>query len=69
MYCFASPHIVSVAAYADTKELKSSILQSDYIRNETLNRLSSLPSYSLKSLKWKNRYYDHFKNQVIKELR
>ena len=61
-------NIVSVAYYADSEEVKKAVLQSDYIRNETLNRLTALPSYSCKSLAWKNRYYDYFKKQVIKEL-
>ena len=60
--------IVSVAYYAENDAIKNAVLLSDQIRNEALNRLCALPSYSCKSLKWKNKYYDYFKKKVEKEL-
>ena len=68
MSCFASKNVLSVAHFVDDAELKNGVLLSDYIRNETLNRLRAMPSYDCKSLKWKNIYYDYFKRQVIKEI-
>ena len=63
-----SKSVVSIAAFVEDEEIKKAILQSDYIRNETLKRLCALPSYEYKSLKWKNTYYDYFKRKVIAEL-
>ena len=60
--------IVSVAYYAENEEIKKSVLLSDSIRHEALRRLCAIPSYDCKSLKWKNRYYDYFKQKVEKEL-
>ena len=60
--------VVSIAAVVEDEEIRNAIIQSDYIRNETLNRLTAMPGYRFKSLKWKNRYYDYFKGKVIKEL-
>ena len=64
----ASKNVLSIGHFLEDKNLASKIFKSDYIRNETLNRLTALPSYNCKSLKWKNRYYDYFKKQVEKEL-
>ena len=63
-----SKSVLSIGHFVEDKDLAQAISRSDYIRNETLNRLCALPSYSCKSLKWKNRYYDYFKRQVMKEL-
>ena len=60
--------IISVAYFAESDEIRDSVLRSDYVRDETLKRLCARPSYNCKSLKWKNRYYDYFKKQVLKEL-
>jgi hypothetical protein len=60
-------NVISISSVCNG-ELRQSIIQSDYIRNETLNRLCSMPGYKYKSLKWKNRYYDYFKKQVINEM-
>ena len=60
--------VISVAYFAESAEIRDSVLRSDYVRDETLKRLLALPSYDCKSLKWKNRYYDYFKKQVLKEL-
>lgn len=66
-YCFGSSNVVSVSSVCNEKIAKV-IRESDYIRNETLRRLTAMPSYSFKSLKWKNKYYDYFKRQVEDEL-
>lgn len=63
-----SPNVVSIAAAIEDDELRDGINQSDYIRNETLNRCLAIPSYRHKSLKWKNRYYDVIKRRVIAEM-
>ena len=68
MVYMGSKSVVSVAYFVEDEKLKDAILQSDYIRNETLNRLCAMPSYKYKSLKWKNIYYDYFKRQVMREL-
>ena len=60
--------VVSIAAVIEDMELRDSIFQSDYIRNETLNRCYAIPSYQYKSRLWKNRYYDLMKKKVIAEL-
>lgn len=59
--------VISISSVCNG-ELRQAIIHSDYIRNETLNRLCSMPGYKYKSLKWKNRYYDYFKKQVINEM-
>ena len=66
-YRMGSASVVSISSVCDG-ELAKAIRQSDYIRNETLNRTWAIPSMKYKSLKWKNRYYDHFRQQVIAEL-
>lgn len=63
----ASPNVVSIAAVCGG-ELRESILRYEDIRNETLRRCMAIPSYMSKPLKWKNRYYDHFKKIVEKEM-
>lgn len=65
--CFVTPNCVSISSVCNG-ELKQALIQSDYIRNETLKRLCSMAGYKYKSLAWKNRYYDYFKKQVMKEL-
>ena len=65
---FTNKNCVSVASFAENEEMKKAVLQSDYIRNETLNRLCAMPSYNCKSLKWKNIYYDYFKKKVMEEI-
>lgn len=63
-----SRNVVSIASVVEDRELRNVIMQSDYIRNETMRRLRKLPSYEYKSLKWKNTYYDYFKRKVIAEI-
>ena len=60
--------VVSIAAVVEDMELRDAIIQSDYIRNETLNRCYAIPSYQYKNRRWKNRYYDLMKKKVIAEL-
>ena len=60
--------VVSIAAVVEDEEIRNTIIQSDYIRNETLNRCYAIPSYRYKSLKWKNRYYDVIKRKVMAEM-
>ena len=67
MNYMGSPNVVSIAEVCEG-ELREVILQSDYIRNETLNRCYAIPSYKQKSLFWKNRYYDHMKKRVMEEI-
>ena len=64
---FVTPDCVSISSVCNG-ELKQSIIFSDYVRNETLNRLCAMPGYKFKSLAWKNKYYDYFRKQVIKEI-
>ena len=66
-YCFGSPNVVSISSVCN-EEIAKVIRQSDYIRYETFRRLKSIPSYPIKSLKWKNKYYDYFKKQIENEL-
>lgn len=68
MVCFATRNVVSVAEYCDDETLRKEIELSDKIRNETLNRCYAIPSYKYKSLKWKNKYYDHIREVVKAEL-
>ena len=63
----ASPNVVSIAAVCGG-ELRESILRYEDIRNETMRRCLAIPSYMGKSLKWKNRYYDHIRKIVEKEV-
>jgi len=67
-YRMGSTSVTSISSVCEDEELARAIRQSDYIRNETLNRTWAIPSMKYKSLKWKNRYYDHFRQQVIAEL-
>ena len=60
--------VVSIAAVVEDEEIRNAIIESDHIRNETLNRCLAIPSYRYKSLKWKNRYYDVIKSRVIAEM-
>ena len=64
-----SPSVVSIAAaLPEGSEIKKAILESDYIRNETLRRCCAIPSYRYKPLRWKNRYYDAIRKKVIAEV-
>lgn len=67
-YHFATKNVVSISAVCSDPELASTIVTSDYIRYETLRRLTSISSYKCKSLYWKNRYYDVIRAEVMKEL-
>lgn len=67
-FAFATPSVVSISAVCSDPAIRAAIIQSDYIRNETLRRLCALPSYNCKPLRWKNRYYEYFKRRVIDEI-
>lgn len=64
-FCGKSVH--SIADVCDG-ELREEIMLSDRIRDETLNRLTAMPGYEFKSLKWKNIYYEYHKRKVMKEM-
>jgi len=68
MTYFCTKNVVSIASCVEDEETRKAILLSDNVRSETLKRLCAMPSYSCKSLKWKNIYYDYFKKKVIAEL-
>lgn len=63
-----SPNVRSIAEFIDDEALAAGIRQSDYIRNETLRRLCAMPSYPIKTLRWKNIWYDYFRKQVEREI-
>lgn len=65
---FATKNVISISAVCSGPELANTIVTSDYIRYETLRRLTNIPSYKCKSLYWKNRYYDVIRARVMKEL-
>lgn len=66
---FNSPSVVSIAsACPDGSDLQKAILQSDYIRHETMRRCRAIASYDSKPTRWKNRYYDTIRKKVIAEL-
>lgn len=67
-FCFATKNVTSISAVCSDSSVADTVRSSDYIRNETLNRLLKIPSYSCKSLYWKNRYYDVIRNKVMKEM-
>ena len=64
---FAVQGVVSVSSVCDA-DLAKEIRMSDYVRNETLRRCMAIPSYPLKSLAWKNRYYELFNRRVKAEV-
>lgn len=68
-YCFASKNVVSVSTVCDDESLALFIRMSDYIRSEVFRRCFRIASYKYKPLRWKNKYYDHFHNQVVQELK
>lgn len=68
-FCFASKNVVSVSAVADDERIARVLRASDYMRAETFRRCFKIASYKYKSLIWKNRYYEHFLNQVKQELK
>ncbi|MBO5969194.1 MAG: hypothetical protein J6S14_11935 [Clostridia bacterium] len=68
-YCFSSKNVVSVSACCDDPEIALEIRKSDYIRAETFRRCFEIASYKYKPLRWKNKYYDHFHDQVMRELK
>ena len=65
---FCSGSVVSVSSVCDDPALRESIITSDMIRAETLRRCEKIPSYEHKSLEWKNRYYDLFRQRVRQEI-
>lgn len=67
MTYFCGKSVVSVSSVCDSP-MREELDFSSNVRNETLNRLTSLPSYPYKSLKWKNRYYEYFKKKVLEEM-
>jgi len=56
--------IISVAYFADNKEVQETILRSDYIRNETLKKCYEIKGYKDLSLDDKNKIYDKMKNNL-----
>lgn len=66
-YRFSTSNVTSISSVCD-EELARFIRESDYIRHETLRRTWAIPSMKYKSLKWANRYYNHFRAQVIAEI-
>lgn len=68
MTYFAGHSVHSISAVCDDKEMERMIDLGDRIRSETLDRCYSIRGYQYKSLKWKNRYYDHFRKIVEAEL-
>ena len=69
MISFMIPGCVSVAEASDDPEIRDAVLESDYIRTETLRRCLMIPSYRTKPIYWRNRYYDAIKAKVEAELR
>lgn len=66
-YRLGCKDVVSISSVCD-EEIAQTIRYSDYIRNESLKRTWSIPSMPYKNSKWKNKYYDHFRKQIISEL-
>lgn len=67
-YCFSTKNVSSISRICQDAELKQTIQQNDFIRNETLRILCSIPSYPYKTLEWKNRYYDVIRKHVAARL-
>lgn len=65
---FMTPACTSISSAVDDKALAEFIRQSDYIRAESLRRTWAIPSMPYKSTAWKNKYYDHFRAQILAEL-
>ena len=64
-----SPSVVSIAAVLpEGSEIRQAIIESDYIRNETLRRCYEIASYASKPLRWKNRYYEVIQKKVREEV-
>jgi hypothetical protein len=59
--------VLSVAYFAENEEVKNAIIQSDYIRRATLNRLWALPGVADMDRISRNKLYDKIKQDVIKE--
>jgi len=57
--------IISIAYFADKKEVQEIILRSDYIRNETLKKCYEIKGYKDLSLSDKNKIYDKIKNSIV----
>ena len=55
---FCGNSVVNVSAIVEDAEIAESLEFWAKVRNETMNRCLNIPSYSGKSLAWKNRYYD-----------
>ena len=60
--------VISIAEYAKTPEIKEYIKQSDYIRNETLNRCYEMDGYEKLSTAGKRKIYDTVRETVINEM-
>ena len=59
--------IISVAYFADNKEVQETILRSDYIRNETLKKCYEIKGYKDLSLSDKNKIYDKVRNSIVQK--
>ena len=59
--------VLSVAYFAENEEVKNAIIQSDYIRRTTLNRLWALPGVADMDRISRNKLYDKIKQDVISE--
>ena len=66
---FCGHSVVNVSACVDDAGIAESLEFWAAVRDETLTRCLRIPSYSGKSLAWKNRYYDVIRKRVIAELR
>ena len=58
--------VISVAEYAD-ESTRSGILQSDFVRRETLDRCYNMDGYKDLPTAEKNKVYDRIKAEVMKE--
>lgn len=67
MVYLATKSVASVACML-TGEERRVLELSDCIRAETLKRLTAMPGYPYKPLKWKNRYYEYWKKRVMAEM-
>ena len=61
-------NVVSVACMLPENECRELEFW-DCVRAETLKRLTAMPGYKYKTLKWKNIYYDYWKRKVVEEWR
>lgn len=62
-----SENVVSISAACD-EQLAREIRKNDYIRAEALRRTCAMPGYTIKPLRWKNRYYDYWQKKVMQEV-